>query len=134
MEANLRSGRGVTILEVLVAIGLLGMMTVGVFTAFSVGLRAVSLASGMETAVSLAEEGLTALGSPPCGSAFQGPVGVLSELPTSARYQRELEAARVGEGLWELIGRVSWTQERRKRTITLATLRYVSKACEIVAP
>ena len=132
MEANLRSGRGVTILEVLVAIGLLGMMTVGVFTAFSVGLRAVSLASGMETAVSLAEEGLTALGSPPCGSAFQ--VGVLSELPTSARYQRELEAARVGEGLWELIGRVSWTQERRKRTITLATLRYVSKACEIVAP
>lgn len=53
--------RGFSLLDVLIATMLLGVVGVVVFTAFAIGLRAAALAGGMNTAVSLAEETLTAL-------------------------------------------------------------------------
>jgi hypothetical protein len=50
-----------SILEVLIATMLLGVVAVVVFTAFGIGLRAAALAGGMNTATGLAEEVLVTL-------------------------------------------------------------------------
>ncbi len=127
-----RSECGMTLLEVLIATMLLAIVAVVVFASFAIGLRAAALAGRMNTATGLAEEALATLTASPCGSSFNAsvpadPGGDLS------RYQREVSARRVGQGnLWELTATVSWTQERRVRSVTLTTLRHVSAACEFV--
>jgi len=123
---------GMTLLEVLIATMLLAVVAVVVFASFAIGLRAAALAGRMNTATGLAEEALATLAASPCGSSFTAPVspdpgGELS------RYHREVSARRVGPGtLWELTATVSWSQERRMRSVTLTTLRHVSAACEFV--
>jgi hypothetical protein len=37
-----------------------------------------------------------------------------------------------GQNLWELSATISWVQERKERSVTLTTLRYVSAACAFV--
>jgi len=125
--------RGATILEVLVAIMLLGVLTLVVFAAFSIGMRATSLASGLEIAVGLAEEGIARLTDSPCGGFPEAAEALRSGAP-GARYHREAEVRLTPENLWEVTVTVSWAQERRQRSIALTTLRHVSRACEIVGP
>ncbi|MBI3997408.1 MAG: type II secretion system protein [Armatimonadetes bacterium] len=128
-----RSERGMTIMEVLVATMLLGIIAVIVFSAFAIGLRAASLAGGMNTATGLAEEALATLVASPCGSSFQ--TAIPPELPDErlARYRREVSARRLpGGSLWELTATVSWSQERQQRSVTLTTYRHVSAACEFL--
>jgi prepilin-type N-terminal cleavage/methylation domain-containing protein len=125
--------RGMTILEVLIATMMLAVVALVIFSAFGVGLRAAALASRMNTATGLAEEALTQLTASTCGSSFSP--GAVSE-PSGeglARFHREVAArARGASGLWELTSTVTWTQERRERSVTLTTLRYTSVACEFV--
>jgi prepilin-type N-terminal cleavage/methylation domain-containing protein len=126
---------GMTILEVLIATMLLGVLSVVVFSAFGIGLRSAALASGMNTATSLAEETLTLLVASPCGSSFSLPVSPEPEDPRYARYRREAVVWQIpGTHLWEFRVTVSWTQERQARSVTLTTLRYISEACRFVAP
>ncbi|MBM3122937.1 MAG: type II secretion system protein [Chloroflexi bacterium] len=124
---------GTTILEVLIATMLLGVVAVIVFSSFGVGLLAASLAGGMNTATSIAEETLARLTAAPCGSSFQQATAPVPEDPRLARYRREVSVQRrPGANLWELTVTVTWTQERRERSVTLATLRHISAACEFV--
>jgi type II secretory pathway pseudopilin PulG len=120
-----------TLLEVLIATMLLAIVAVVVFASFAIGLRAAALAGSMNTATGLAEEALATLTASPCGSSFTAaPPQPGGEL---ARYHREVSARRIGPGnLWELTATVSWTQERRTRSVTLTTLRHVSAACDFV--
>ncbi len=134
MTARSRSA-GMTIMEVLIATMLLGVLSVVVFSAFGIGLRSAALASGMNTATGLAEETLTRLVASPCGSSFTLPVPPEPEDERYARYRREAAVSQIpGTHLWEFRVTVSWTQERQARSVTLATLRYVSEACRFVAP
>jgi prepilin-type N-terminal cleavage/methylation domain-containing protein len=133
-EMSIDAGResGMTLLEVLIATMLLGIVAVVVFASFAIGLRAASLAGRMNTATGIAEEALATLAASPCGSSFtaQVPADPGGDL---SRFHREVSARRVGQGsLWELTATVSWSQERRTRSVTLTTLRHVSAACEFV--
>lgn len=124
-----------TILEVLVATMIIGVMALVIFASFGIGLRAAALASGLNTATGLAEETLTRFTASPCGGSFQEAIPPEFEDTSLARYRREVSArATATPGLWELSVTVSWTQERRPRSVTLATLRYVSAACRFVTP
>jgi type II secretory pathway pseudopilin PulG len=128
-----RGERGLTILEVVVATMLLGAVATMLFAAFSVGLRAASLASSMNTATSLAEEAMVRAAASPCGASFKQVIPPEPEEPRLARYRREVSVRPVaGARLWEITATVSWTQERRQRSVTLTTLRYISTACEFV--
>ena len=131
------SERGTTILEALIATMVLGVVAVGVFTAFAIGLRAAALAGSMGTATGLAEEDLARLAASPCGASFQSGAEAADparEVASAARlrFRHETSARPVaGTDLWELAATVSWTQEHRERRVTLVTLRHVSAACEI---
>jgi len=127
-----RDDAGTSVLEVLVATMVLGVVALVVFTAFGIGLRAAALAGGMSTATGLAEEALARLAASPCGASFGLRLaGEAAGAAGSARYRRDVSARPVaGTGLWELTATVSWTQERRERSVTLTTLRHRSAACE----
>ena|GEM_PF-6613214 len=133
MRTPASAQQGMTLLEILIATMLLGVVAIVVFTAFGVGLRAASLARGMNTAVSLAEETLTTLTASPCGTSFHAPVAPQIEDPRLAAYRRDAIVQRApGRNLWELGVTVTWTQERMQRSVTLTTLRHISAACEFV--
>lgn len=122
-----------TILEVLLATMLLGVVALVVFSSFGIGLRAASLASAMNAATSVAEETLATLTAAPCGSSFTQPIPPHPDDPRLARYRRDVRAVRrPGTNLWELSVTVTWTQERVERSLTLTTLRHVSNACTFV--
>ncbi|MDR7485182.1 MAG: hypothetical protein QN187_07605 [Armatimonadota bacterium] len=122
-----------TVLEVLIATMLVGVVAIIVFSAFGIGLRAASLAGGMNTATSIAEETLATLTAAPCGSSFWQTIPPEPEDPRLARYRREVRVERrPGTNLWELTVTVTWTQERAQRSVTLSTLRYISTACAFV--
>jgi hypothetical protein len=124
-----------TILEVLIALTVFAVVALVVFAAFGIGLRATTLAGGMQTATSLAEEALAQLAASPCGASFESALPPLPDRADLARYRREARADRVpGADLWALTVTVSWTQERAARSVTLTTLRHVSAACAAVGP
>lgn len=130
-----RAGRehGMTLLEVLIATMLLGVVALIVFSAFGIGLRAASLAGGMNTATGLAEETLATVTSSPCGSSFR--LSIPPDAPGEylARYRREVSVRRMtASNLWELSTTVTWEQQRQRRSVSLATWRYVSAACAFV--
>lgn len=121
---------GMTILEVLLAAMVLSVTALVVFSAFGIGLRAAALADAMNTATGLAQEALAIVTASPCGSSFRLSVSVEPEDPRLRRYRRELLASPLrGTNLWEFIVTVSWTQERRSRSVMLKTFRYPSAAC-----
>jgi prepilin-type N-terminal cleavage/methylation domain-containing protein len=127
--------RGMTIVEVLVATLVIGVVALVIFASFSIGLRAAALASGLNTATGLAEETLTRLTASPCGASFRLSLPPEFEDPRLARYRREVQVRPAGPPrLWELSVTVSWTQERQARSVTLTTLRHVSAACDFVNP
>jgi hypothetical protein len=134
---TVRSERGTTILEALIATMVVSVVAVGVFTAFAIGLRAAALAGSLTVATGIAEEGLATLAASPCGASYQSGAGAADPAADAApavrsRFHRETSARPVaGTGLWDLAATVSWTQERRERRVTLVTLRHVSAACEI---
>jgi hypothetical protein len=119
-----------TLMEVLIAMMLLAVVAVVIFSAFSIGLRAAALAGGMNTATGIAEETLALLTASPCGSSFTLPISETPDDERLARYHREVRVRPAsGVGLWELSVTVSWTQARMQRSVTLTTLRHVSAAC-----
>jgi prepilin-type N-terminal cleavage/methylation domain-containing protein len=125
--------RGMTILEILIATMLLGVVAVIIFSAFGIGLRAAALANGMSTATSLAEETMATLTASPCGSSFRQPISQQFEDPRLARYRREAYVRPAsGTNMWELTVTVYWTQDRVERNVTLTTLRHISAACGFV--
>ncbi len=133
MESHGGSEQGTTILEVLIALMVLGVITLAVFTAFGIGLRAATLAGSMQRATSLAEEALVAMTSSPCGSSFNLAALPHSERADLATYRREALVRQVpGADLWELSVTVSWTQEQLNRNVTLSTLRHISTACAAI--
>jgi Tfp pilus assembly protein PilV len=121
---------GLTLIEVLIAAVLLGMVALVVFTTFGLGLRAAWMAQELETASSLAEEALLHRTAEPCGGSLRR-----ADLPEIAaalahRYRREVEVARLGPGdLWEIRSTVTWTRSGREHHLTLVTRRHVSAAC-----
>ncbi|MDR7543204.1 MAG: hypothetical protein QN120_03005 [Armatimonadota bacterium] len=125
--------RGLSVLEIIISTLLLGVVAAVVFTAFGVGLRAASLASSMNTATSLAEEILVKMTASPCGASLRQTIPPEPEDPRLARFRREVSVRSVpGTRLWEISATVSWTQERRERSVTLTTLRHISTACDLV--
>jgi len=125
--------QGMTLLEVLIATMLLGVVAMIIFTAFGIGLRAAALAGGMNTATGLAEETLATLTAAPCGSSFRQSLPTEVEGQHRYRYTREVSARPApGKNVWELSATISWVQERQQRSVTLTTLRYISNACEFV--
>jgi type II secretory pathway pseudopilin PulG len=126
---------GMTIVEVMIATLVIGVVALVIFSSFSIGLRAAALASSLNTATALAEETLTRLTASPCGASFHLPIPPEFEDAGLARYRREALAQQTTTpGLWELTVTVTWTQERQRRSVTLATERYVSAACRFVTP
>lgn len=124
---------GTSILEVLIATLLLAVVALIVFSSFGIGLRAAALAGGMSAATGLAEETLATLTAAPCGSSFLGAIPAETGGDRPIRYRREVSVQRArGNNLWELSATVTWTQERRLRSVTLTTLRHISAACEFV--
>lgn len=125
--------RGMTLLEVVIATMLLGVVAMIIFTAFGIGLRAAALAGGMNTATGLAEETLATLTAAPCGSSFNQALPAEVEGQHRYRYTRQVSARpATGKNMWELSATISWVQERQQRSVTLTTLRYISTACELV--
>ncbi len=125
--------RGMTLLEVLIATMLLGVVALLIFTAFAIGLRAAALAGGMNTATGLAEETLATLTAAPCGSSFRQSLPAAVEGEHRYQYIRETSVRPApGKNMWELSATISWVQERQQRSVTLTTLRYISTACEFV--
>lgn len=119
-----------TLMEVLLAMMLLAVVALTIFSSFSIGLRAAALAAGMNTATGIAEETLALLTASPCGSSFTLPISDIPDDERLARYHREVVVRpAAGVGLWELRVTVSWTQARLQRSVTLTTLRHVSAAC-----
>lgn len=124
--------QGMTLLEVLIAMMLLSVVALIIFTAFGIGLRAAALAAGMNTATGLAEETLATLTAAPCGSSFR------TTLPEEIegerlQYRRHVSVRPApGQNLWELSATISWVQERKERSVTLTTLRHISAACAFV--
>jgi hypothetical protein len=117
-------------LEVLIAAMLLGAAAVIVFSAFGIGLRAASLAGAMNTATTLAEEALARAGHSSCVSA--SPLFNSDGLDDRiGRFSREVFVHSSADAhTWELTTTVTWMQERRRHSVTLKTLRYVSPACQ----
>lgn len=134
MKSHVSPVQGMTILEVLLATALLGAIAVTVFSAFLIGLRAAALAGGMNTAAGLAQEALATATASSCGSSMPMDDAVEPEDRRLGRYHREVTLAQVPDtNLWEWTVRISWTQERRLRTVTLKTFRYVSAACRYLS-
>ncbi len=126
------SEQGVTILEVLIAFMVVGVIVLVVFTTFGIGLRAAALAGSMRTATSLAEEALVVVAASPCGSSFIRSVPSPPEGSELGRYYREIGSHRApGADMWSFTVTVTWSQERALRRISLTTLRHVSLACTI---
>ena len=133
MERHRSCEHGLTLLEVVIATMLLGVVAIIIFTAFGIGLRAAALAGGMNTATGLAEETLATLTAAPCGSSFRQTLPTEVEGQHRYRYTREVFARPAsGKNMWELSTTISWVQERQQRSVTLTTLRYISTACEFV--
>jgi hypothetical protein len=133
-EQHADAQEGMSLIEVLIATLVMGVVAIVIFASFAIGLRAAALAGGMNIATGLAEETLATLTAAPCGSSFGLVVPPEFEDPRLARYRREAEVRPTATaGLWELSVTVSWSQERQTRSVTLTTLRYVSTACSFVA-
>lgn len=119
-----------TLMEVLVAMMVLSVVAIAIFSAFAIGLRAAALAAGMNTATGIAEETLALLTASPCGSSFTLPISPTPDDERLARYRRDVSVRQVSKaGLWELSVTVSWTQARMPRSVTLTTMRHISAAC-----
>lgn len=127
-----RTQTGLTLIEVLVAAVLLGMVALVVFTTFGLGLRAAWMAQELETASSLAEEALLQRVAEPCGASLRR-----TDLPEIApglahRYHRQVEVTRLPTGgLWEIRSTVTWTRSGREHRVVLLTRRHVSAACAV---
>jgi type II secretory pathway pseudopilin PulG len=129
----MRGQSGMTLLEALIATMMLAVISLTVFSAFAIGVRAALLAARMNTAAGLAEEALASLTALPCGTSFSA--APAAQDGAASGYAREAGARRVSaQGLWELHSTVSWTQGRQPRTVTLVTKRHVSSACRWAAP
>ncbi len=125
---------GITILEVLLATMLLGVTAIIVFSAFGIGLRAATLAGAMNTATTLAQDGLAAAGDSPCGH----PSRLFNARRLDeglGRYRREVSVHSWNDaGPWELTATVTWKRGGRSHSVTLKTLRYISAACRELKP
>jgi type II secretory pathway pseudopilin PulG len=123
---------GLTLIEVLIAAVLLGMVALVVFATFGLGLRAAWMAQELETASSLAEEALLHRIAEPCGASLRR--ADLPELPAALahRYRRQVEVTRLDtSGLWEIRSTVTWTRSGGAHRIALVTRRHVSAACAL---
>ena len=131
--ARTTGSAGFSILEVLVGTMLLAVVALLIFTAFAIGVRALALAGGMSTALGVAEETLAALQPDPCAppSAASLPPQVLAGRDT---YRRMVTIAPLSApGQWEVAVTVRWTQDRRERRVSLASIRYIPRACDVAA-
>ena len=124
---------GLSILEVLVGTMLLAVVALLIFTAFAVGVRALALAGGLSTALGVAEETLAAVQPDPCAppSAAALPPQVLAGRDT---YRRAVTITPLpAPGQWQIAVTVRWTQDRRERSVSLASIRYIPRACDVAA-
>lgn len=133
MHLHVSDHHGASMLEVLVGVMLVAVLAVMIFTAFAIGLRAAAFAQGVNTALGLAEEALTAVAVSSCNPSVK--TGQTSETlsPPLTQYQREVIARPLpGPRQWEVSVNVTWRQRRQRHSVSLTTYRFVSRACEIV--
>lgn len=124
--------QGTSILEALIATMLVAVLAAMIFTSFIIGSRAAVFAERMNTALGLAEEGLTSAVVAPCRPPLSPEHAVSKLPPPPARYRREVSAEPPrGSGPWRVTVNVTWTQRPRTHAVTLATYHYISRACEI---
>jgi len=127
-----RTAPGFSILEVLIGTALLAVVALAIFTAFAIGVRALALAGGMNAALGIGEQTLAALAAGRCRAPDDIPPPAD---PPGTRYRREVAVIpRPEPGQWEITATVTWVQGRQRRSISLATLTYLPRVCEWVAP
>lgn len=129
---RLAAAHGLSVLEVLVAALVLGVLALMIFTAFAIGVRALALAGGMNVALGLAEETLAQATADPCAPPAEA--STLGEAPALGDFfRREVTVTpRPDARQWEVRVTVTWSQGRLRRTLSLATLHYVSAGCALV--
>lgn len=128
-----RASAGMSVLEVLIATALLGVLALVISAAFVIGLRGWSLAARMNTALNLAEESLTKASASPCGELLHSAVQVQPDDNQFKGYRYSVDVSPIpGLSLLALRTSVTWQQERRQRTVTLTTQRHISAGCELV--
>lgn len=116
--------RGFTLLEVLVALAILGLAMVGLTNAATGGFMALRVSSGYEEALSRARSHLDSLAS---DDAFlpaeaEGDDGGGFHWQSSLR-EREPAPAPGGLHLYDIAVRVSWSEGGHRREVRLATVR-----------
>ncbi len=128
------AARGLSVLEVLVAALVLGVLALMIFTAFAIGVRALALAGGMNTALGLAEETLAVATADPCASPALT-FALAEPPPLPPPYERDLSVIpRPEPRQYEVRVTVQWTQGRLRRSLSLVTLHTVSAACAVAGP
>jgi general secretion pathway protein I len=131
----MRDDRGFTLIEVLVALAIVGLALAAVSGVFSNGLVAHETAAGAEDALALAEERLAIAAAPGglrpgiskgvfAGFAWQAAVEPYDDGAGDAKApQRLLDTKKDRPRLYRIAVSVAWRDGHRERQLALSTLR-----------
>jgi general secretion pathway protein I len=124
---------GFTLMEVLVALAVVGLAMGAIAGVFSNGLLGHETASGAESALALAEEQLALAAAAPRPGATSGTYdGRFAWQTTVAPFQdtadKDAPAPASLPSLYRIAVNVSWRDGRRSRQVSLSTLRLGSAA------
>lgn len=132
MKNNQRRVAGFTLLEVLVALAVVGLALGAIAGVFSAGLVSHETAAAAETALAVAEEQLTLASAAPRPTAGKGVyAGRFAWRTTVAPYDDGDKAADLPSTLprlYRIAVSVAWHDGRRSREVALSTLRLVPAA------
>jgi general secretion pathway protein I len=124
-----RSEGGFTLLEVLIALAIIGLALGAVASVFGVGLTAHETTSAAETALAVAEEQLTLAAATPRPGAANGVFANRFAWQTTVAPYSDPEtkaapgAPSVLPPLYRIAVSVAWHDGRRAREVSLSTLR-----------
>lgn len=120
---------GFTILETMLAMGLVGVLALMVFTSYALGLTAASLANDLSQATDGTAFHLERYLSGACTSMPIGTQGVTHELTRNDRTSESLVDTEEQAGLYLVTVRTNWLRAGRRHSVVFTTLRYVPSVC-----
>lgn len=121
-----RAAGGFTLLEVLVALAILGLAVVASIQAFAAGLRLLKLSGEYQEAILIADQKAREVTAPTSGGTESGSEGAYTwerEIKLVPTPDLDVEGRTVKWRVWEVDVRVKWGERRQ---LSVATLRTVT--------